>query len=169
MIVAAISAPKNVMCIEITESDFGGGMYGYGSTVSYTDVTPGVTTTIQIGPLSPGYVELSGDAYDVPCSTVEYPWDYGDSGTSFADGGAINPTWEADYTEVLVTPGAPTVATLSFHQLGSLDLGVTFQNCDPNSSEYQPWCYLDGGATEDGGVVPPGTTADAGSPGIPLR
>jgi hypothetical protein len=43
------------------------------------------------------------------------------------------------------------------------------RNCDPNSSEYQPWCYLDGGATEDGGVAPPGTTADAGSPGIPLR
>jgi hypothetical protein len=184
MIVAAVSAPKNVMCIEINVSDYGEGMTGYGSTTSYTDVTPGSTTTIQVGPLSPGYVELWGDAYDVPCSTIEYGIIYGSSSgpipvgvgssgavadaTAFSDGGVVNPTWEADYTEVLVSPGAPTVATLSFHQLGSLNLGVDFQNCDPNSDEYQPWCYDAGGVAEDGGVVPPGSGSGSSS-GVLIR
>lgn len=180
MIVAAITAPSDVMCVQINVMDYGSGMNGFGSTTSYTDVTPGASATIEIGPLSPGYVYLTGDAYNVPCSTIEYPW-IGIGGSSggggsgpvpivgpssgpgipapgIGDAGVLNPTWEADATQVLVVPGVATAATLSFHQLGSLDLSVNFQNCDPNSQSYQPWCYLDDGGTS----FPPGS-ADAGT------
>jgi hypothetical protein len=175
-IVAAVTAPNDVMCIELVVNDYDDSYYGYGSSgsyysgtfYSYTDVTPGTNATIQIGPLSPGYVYLSGDAFDAPCSVVQDPYGYGGSSsgpvggssTSGSSGvgvpialdagvGPVNPTWEADETQVLVAPGAPTAATVSFHQFGSLNLNVDFQNCDPNSTAYQPWCYTEMDASAD--------------------
>ncbi len=180
MIVAAVTAPKDVMCIELQVTDYNGnGSSGgyYGPLTTYTDVTPGTNAVIQVGPLSPGYVYLSGDAFDVPCVQVEYPWEYGGSGVGSSgsssgpmvvmeDGGvssgSTNPTWEADDEQVLVAPGAATNATLTFHQFGSLNLNINFANCDPSSYEYQPWCYDSGFGEGDAGISSSSSSSSSG-------
>jgi hypothetical protein len=160
-----VDVPSDVLCVDISTSD-----YQYTPEVR-VDVVPGSSTTVQVGPLAPGYVALSGRAYDVPCYMAPYggsvypyppyayPVGYGvsgggsssgpvavaeDAGVPAYDAGPTYPTWVADYTSVNVTAGQVSQAELRFHQLGSVDVNVTFDNCDPGSTD--PACtQADGG------------------------
>jgi hypothetical protein len=206
-----VDVPADVLCVDITTSD-----YQYTPEVR-VDVSPGSTTTVDIAPLAPGWVSLSGRAYNVPCymapygNYYPYPYPYpyplyagggsssggfstgssessggiassssssggpgvpvvvvADAGSAPVDfdagGGPTYPTWVADYTSFNVTAGQTTQAELRFHQLGAANVTVTFDNCDPGSTD--PACVgsVDGGVAfavdampaEDAGVLIPG-------------
>jgi hypothetical protein len=102
--------PSDVQCVEITGYD---GRY----IDVRTDVTPGSSPTILIKPVDPGSVTLSGQAFSVPCSETYYYVEAGDA-----------VTWVADPTSVEVFAGRTTEAQLHFHQLGGVDVGVSFDN-----------------------------------------
>jgi hypothetical protein len=156
-IVARLSnIPADVQCITLQTSD---------SLTSYIqqDVTPGGDATIELAPLNPGYLWLSGQAYNHPCESWYVGGEdggvYGGSssggGSSSSSGGGADPglTWEATPTYVNVLVGQTTETTLHFHQLGTLDVNVSFDNdtCD-NSF----------GGCDDAGPPPP--VEDAGPP-----
>ncbi len=116
--------PDDVQCVDISTSD-----YQFNPEVR-VDVTPGTDKTIRISPLAIGFIELSGRAYNVPCSQAP-------SGNYYYggyDSGVLPPSWVADYTEAQVTAGETTQVELRFHQLGSLDVNVTFDNCTSDAS-----------------------------------
>ena len=129
--------PDDVQCVDISTSD-----YQFNPEVR-TDVTPGSDKVIRISPLATGFIELSGKAYNVPCSQAPYGNYYGGY-----DSGLAPPTWVADYTEAQVTAGETTQVELRFHQLGSLDVNVTFDNCTSDAGS--PSC-----AAPDSGAPPP--------------
>ncbi len=153
------SAPADVQCVEIHTSD-------YRNSTIYIDVVPGQSTTKRIAPVSTGYVQIWGAAYNRPCNSYPYPYPYptADAGVEAVDGGPSSyggdaPTWEADPTYVNVQAGQTTQATLRFHQPGSLDVTIDWDNCDPNTN----WSC----GTQDGGPVvidagPDFPEADAG-------
>jgi hypothetical protein len=114
-----IDVPGDVRCVDILTSD-----YQYTPEVR-TDVTPGSDQTILISPVATGFINLNGRAYNVPCSQAPSNYYY----YGGYDSGAIQPSWVADSTSAEVGAGQTTQVNLRFHQLGSLDVSVTFDNC----------------------------------------
>lgn len=115
------NVPADVQCVQIFTSDFN-------VFEVQTDVTPGSTATILIQPLSPGFVQLSGRALNHACNQFVFGGDASDDGgLTFGNG----VTWEATPTFVNVIPGQVTSIDLHFHQPGSVNVNVDFDNCVP--------------------------------------
>ena len=131
------SVPPDVLCVEIQT-------YYYGSSV-LTDVKPGAKATIVLPQINPGYAYISGTAYNVPCSQVSPYYPYS------ADGGASNVTWEADEISVYVYAGGTTNADLHFHQLGKVDVGVSFDNAGYCTGADASFAYCPGATGGEGG------------------
>jgi hypothetical protein len=141
LVASLIDIPSDVLCVDISTSD-----YQYTPDVR-VDVVPGTTNSVTVSPLAPGYISLSGVAYDVPCSEApssQYYYGYYDN-VYAVDGGAydagrILPTWVADSTSTTVVAGETTPVELRFHQLGGLNVNVTFDNCNSDASD--PACNV---------------------------
>jgi hypothetical protein len=150
-----LSVPADVRCVVVQSSD-------YRASYTRVDVTPGESATIRLAPLAPGWIYLYGEAYDLPCSALDYPYPppsvdagpdaEGTTGgsttggwtggtTSGSTGGTTGgwqpprPTWQADSVNAFVQPGQTASARLVFRRLGGIDVSIDFEEgCDPSTS-----------------------------------
>jgi len=150
--------PADIQCVELDTSDVR-------TPQVRVDVSPGTSVTIPVAPLDPGYVWLSGEAYDQSCESLAYG--------GYDDGGVTTQgdvTWVADGVSLDIIAGQYTQTDLHFHQLGGATVNIEWDTCDGGGGNFYYCGGEDGGPPADDASPPPlsddagaVTTIDAGS------
>jgi alpha-tubulin suppressor-like RCC1 family protein len=105
---ALTSVPATTQCIRISATPASGA-----ATVKNYPVTAGASSSsLQIGPFSPGSYTFAGDAFNVACANI----------------GSNVGTWIADPVPVTLRPGAATSVTLTFRKNSPVTVSASFLN-----------------------------------------
>jgi uncharacterized protein YkwD len=99
-------APAGVQCIRITAT-------GSRAVVQNVSVTPGQSTTVSMGSLPLGNVKFSGDAFDVPCASIN---------------ANSTPSWTSAPVAATVSVSPAVTVTLAMRRNGQAKVIVDFND-----------------------------------------
>jgi hypothetical protein len=129
--VAITTVPTGVQCIRLVATPTS----GTATTKTFTVAAGSSSASLQIGPFTPGNYTLSGDAFNVACTSI--------SGVA---------PWTADPVSVTVRAGQATTVTMTFRKENPVTVNVNFVNSVLGLS----MSFMNGFVVTDGGILQTG-------------